>query len=89
MMVKQLLMKMKLENNGPLSTEIYTTGKKAMNENAVKIEMDLEYLDRNVSDISEIEDGPTVVSETQEFIDKMKTYKAPGWDKGYEWKSKT
>ena len=46
-----------------------------------EIEVELEDLDQNVSDRSELEDGPIVVSETQELVDKMKTNKAPGWDK--------
>ena len=52
-----------------------------MNENAVNIEMDLEYPDRNISDRSELEDRPIVVLETQELIDKMKTNIASGWNK--------
>ena len=54
---------------------------RSMNDNAVEIEIELEDLDQNVSDRSELEDGPIVVSETQELVDKMKTNKAPGWDK--------
>ena len=54
---------------------------RSMNDNAVEIEIELEDLDQNVSDRSELEDGPIVVLETQEMVDKMKTNKAPGWGK--------
>ena len=54
---------------------------RSINDNAVEIEIELEDLDQNVSDRSELEDGPIVVSETQELVDKMETNKAPGCDK--------